>query len=272
MSEPTLAAWVPYGRTLRNLRTQAELTCRQLAARASCADSLISKVERGRRRVSKQVNNHLATALEKTVPGANHTLTQAYERAVYASQYSWHTDIADLEAQAALIQIWEPLLVPGVLQTLAYSTTVFTEGRPHASSQEIDELVQARMERTQTATDKELWAVMDETVLYRTVGCHQTMADQLQHLVDLSCKKTKITVVPQNAPYCGGLAGSIILLSDHARTSVYVEHTAGGDIITNPADVARISAVWREISAWALSPAVSTRAIKAAITWHTQQG
>lgn len=268
--ETIKAAWVPYGRTLRQLRAQAGLTCRQLAAKASCAESLISKVERGRRRVSGQVSSQLGTALQPLVPEAGKRLEQAHESAVHASQYTWYTDIANLEVQAETIQIWEPLLVPGIFQTSSYATTVFSEGRPQAAPEEIKKLVAARMERARSVADKEIWAILDETVLYRPVGGHQVMIDQINHLLGLPCKQTKIRVVPRTSPYCGGLAGSIMVISSN-RTSVYVEHTAGGDIITDPASISRISAVWREISAWAISPAASITAMKKAVTYHKEQ-
>lgn len=271
MPESVKAAWIPYGRTLRRLRTQAGMSCRALAAEAACAESLVSKIENGYRRVSGQVNNQLGTALQTQVPHAARRLTDAHHKAREASQHSWFNDIADLEAASETIELWEPLLIPGIYQTAAYATQVFTEGRPHASTHLVSQHVGSRMERARVACEKETWAILDETVLYRNVGGHQVMADQLNHLSALASRRNRITIVPRDAPYSGGLAGSIILLSDHNRVTAYVEHTAGGDIIHDPDEIARISSVWKEISAWGLSPADSIRAIETATKHHQEQ-
>lgn len=270
MPETVKAAWIPYGRTLRQLRTQAGLSCRELAAKATCAESLVSKIERGRRRVSGQVNNQLGTALDQVLPHAAKRLSDAHLKSERSSAHPWFNDIADLEAAATTIEAWEPLLVPGIFQTAAYAATVFAEGRPQATPDQIAEHVGARMERARSVAGKETWTILDETVLYRPVGGRQVMVDQVRHLTGLASKRNKITIFPRHAPYCGGLAGSIILLSADERTTAYVEHTAGGDIIYDPDEIARIRAVWREISVWALSPDDSIKAMEAAIKVHEQ--
>lgn len=271
MTGKVMAAWVPYGRTLRELRRQSGMSCRALAREVACAESLISKAERANRRISVQVNKQLGAALARHIPHAEQRLDVAHTRAVRSSQHTWYTDIADLEAEATAITIWEPLLIPGVFQIEAYAEAVFSDGRPKDTPEQISQLVRARMERFHMVSTKEVWAIVDETALYRAVGGHQTMATQIRHLMALVSKHRRVTIVPRTAPYCGGLAGSIILLSTHDRTTAYVEHTAGGDIISDPDEAARISAVWREISAWALSPPESIKAMEAAVKFHESQ-
>lgn len=268
MPESVKAAWVPYGRTLKQLRDQAHLSCRQLAREASCAESLVSKVERGTRGVSKEIHSQLANALAARLHFADRRLGEAHSRAERAAQYTWHTDIADAEAEATSMQIWEPLLVPGICQTAAYAQAVFTDGRPGEPLEQISQLTGARMERVRAVSNKEIWVILDETALYRSVGGPQVMAEQLRYLRAISSLQHKITIFPQTAPYCGGLAGSIILLSAKGRVTAYGEHTAGGEIITDQDEVARISAVWRELSAWALSPSESIKALTRAVQHH----
>lgn len=273
MSESIQAAWVPYGRTLKEMRLQAGLTCRALAQEAACAESLISKIENGKRRVSGQVNRQLAAALiAEHIDDADQRLRHAHIRAHQASQYTWHTDIADLEAAADTMTIWEPLLVPGVLQTNAYARTVFSEGRPQATTEEVSQLVEDRMERVRAVATKQIWAILDENALYRPVGGHRAMAEQIRHLISRPSPRHKVTIFPRASPYCGGLAGSIILLDTMDGLSAYAEHTSGGDIIYDRSEIARISAVWREISAWALSPAESITAMEAAVKHHESKG
>ncbi len=269
MPEPPKSAWVPYGRTLRQLRTQAGLTCRQLARESRCAESLISKIERGRRSVSGQVHNQIATALAHHIPYADQRLRDAHTRSQRAAQNTWHTDIADLEAEATTMAIWEPLLVPGIFQTAAYAEAIFIDGRPNTTQEEIIGIVGARMERARAAAHKEVWVVLDETALYRTVGGAHVMAAQIRHLIGVSSNRRKITIFPRNAPYCGGLNGPLNLLSTQDQTTrAYVEHTAGGEIIHDPDEIGRVSSVWRELSAWALSPSESIEAMEEAVLNH----
>lgn len=269
MPEMVKAAWIPYGRTLRQLRTQSRMSCRALASSAACAESLISKIERGLRGVSEQMSQTLGQALEAQVPHAAKRLRSAYERAERASQYTWHTDIADVEVEATHMQIWEPLLVPGIHQTAAYAESVFRDGRPDASYTTIADLVATRMDRVRTAENKEIWSILDETSLYRRVGGPQVMAAQIRYLIDISSHRRKITVLPKDTPYCGGLAGSIILLgSPPSHQTAYAEHTSGGEIITDPDEIVRVSAIWRELSAWAQTPAESIETMKKALKVH----
>lgn len=270
MPESVKPAWVPYGRVLKHLRKESGLSCRDLAGLANCAESLISKLERGRRSVSVQVNSEIATVLGDRVALATERLTDAHAKAVQASKNSWHIEIADVEAEATSMQIWEPLLVPGIMQTEDYAEAVFSDGRPNEA--DVTQHVGTRMERALAVADKDQWVILDEMALYRDVGSPRTMADQIRHLVTVAAMRSRrVTIFPRGAPYCGGLSGSFILLSTQDRTHAYTEHTGGGEIINDPDEVDRISAVWRELSAWALSPAESAAVMEKAIRHHEKE-
>ncbi|MGQ4271031.1 helix-turn-helix domain-containing protein [Nocardiopsis changdeensis] len=259
MSELVKPNWVAFGRLLREGREEAGLSRRELARRASCAESLVSKVESAKRRVSAQVAAQLGQVL-----GAAEELEEARKKAERADRHPWNTDIVEHEAEAVHLKAWAPLIIPGIVQTPEYAAAVFRDGRPGIEEDSVTSLVAARLARSEIALQREVWIVVDETALLRRVGrWPEVMAGQIRHLMRLASTQCKITVLPADCEYSGGLSGPIYLaqMSDH-RMVAYAEHISGGDVLADPDAILRIDAIWREITAWALSPAQSLTVMK----------
>ena len=106
----------------------------------------------------------------------------------------------DAEQQATALRTWQPILVPGLLQTRDYARALFQAWQPAASRDDLDALVGARIERQailDRADPPELLAVLDEAVLHRQVGSAKIMCDQLAHLGEMSCRPAvTIQIVP----------------------------------------------------------------------------
>ena len=85
----------------------------------------------------------------------------------------------EIEERATEIRWWEPLLVPGLLQTPEYARAVLASWR-RDNGDDIEAKVTARIER-QAILDRdnppELRALLDESVLYRCVGSAAVMAE-----------------------------------------------------------------------------------------------
>ncbi|AXK31944.1 XRE family transcriptional regulator [Streptomyces armeniacus] len=99
----------------------------------------------------------------------------------------WFSAFVSLESESHLIRAYEPHYVPGLLQTPAYARAVLRAGMAHAPEEEIERQVALRMERQAILTRDEpplLWAVLDETVLRRTIGSPDVMAEQLDRLLE----------------------------------------------------------------------------------------
>ena len=99
----------------------------------------------------------------------------------------WFEDWVDAEGRAAILRGWEPLLVPGLLQTPEYARALFRAWRTDDDEDKIEQLVTARMDR-QRIFDRpgppSFWAVLDEGVLRRRIGSVKVMHDQLVRLAD----------------------------------------------------------------------------------------
>lgn len=99
----------------------------------------------------------------------------------------WFSAFVSLESESHLIRAYEPHYVPGLLQTPAYARAVLRAGMGQAPEEEIERQVALRMERQAILTRDEpplLWAVLDETVLRRTIGGPEVMAEQIDYLLE----------------------------------------------------------------------------------------
>jgi hypothetical protein len=98
------------------------------------------------------------------------------------------------ESSATYLRNFEPLVVPGLLQTEDYAREVIT-GVPHASA-----LVELRMERQELIVRDDgprMYFMLDEAVIRRVVGGPDVMHHQLRQLIELNKRPNiEIFVVP----------------------------------------------------------------------------
>jgi hypothetical protein len=90
----------------------------------------------------------------------------------------WFEDWIDAEGHAAVIRWWEPLLVPGLLQTPEYARALFRAWPTDDDQDKIEQLVLARMDRQrifECPKPPSFWAVLDERVLRRRIGDAKVM-------------------------------------------------------------------------------------------------
>jgi hypothetical protein len=154
--------------------------------------------------------------------------------------------------------------VPGLLQTPDYARAVLREMFPRYGAEQIERLVDLRMERQRRFDDTpplDLWAILDEAVTRRPVGGTQVMRGQLERLLDMALRPG---ITLQVLPFaCGAHAGhggpfSILEFPDRTDSEVaYVESVAGYLYLEKDREVrARVEAFDR-LRAAALAPAAS---------------
>lgn len=93
-----------------------------------------------------------------------------------------------LESRATAICYFQPVAVPGLLQTREYASAVIRAAHGDASQEQVDRWVDLRMARQQLLDREEpvqLSAIIDEAVVRRLVGGQRVMREQLLHLVSL---------------------------------------------------------------------------------------
>jgi transcriptional regulator with XRE-family HTH domain len=174
-----------------------------------------------------------------------------------------------LEGGAASIRNFEPVVVPGLLQTEDYARATFKGGPRELERDEIERRVGVRLARQQILTRDgrpRLWAVIDEAVIHRLVGDPAVMRAQLGHLIDTAEQgKTTVQVVPFRAGAHAGTTGPFVILDFPEPTDpsvVYVETLAGDIYLEERADVNRYTIAFDRLLAAALHPDDSVRLIQ----------
>ncbi|MFC6430109.1 helix-turn-helix domain-containing protein [Nocardiopsis tropica] len=90
-----------------------------------------------------------------------------------------------LEGAANRIRTYEPVLVPGLLQTEGYVRALFKGTMPSALPETVDAGVTVRLGRQEAwaASGARLWAIVSEATIRTIVGGPKVMAEQVRHLI-----------------------------------------------------------------------------------------
>lgn len=108
------------------------------------------------------------------------------------------------EGSAAVIREWEPIVVPGLLQTEAYARAVIQAIDTQGPAERIERQIEARLSRQELLREPDapqMFFILDEAVLRRRVGPGDTMLRRLEHLRDLA-ERPHITI--QILPFTAG--------------------------------------------------------------------
>jgi hypothetical protein len=174
-----------------------------------------------------------------------------------------------LEAGAASIRNFEPVVVPGLLQTADYAREIFRNGPRELEREDVERRVEVRLARQEILGREDrprLWAVIDEAVIHRVVGSVSVMRGQLRHLVESAQKgKTTIQVVPYRAGAHAGTIGAFVILDFPEATDpdvVYVETLAGDMLLEERSDVNRYTLAFERLLAASLHPDDSVQMIE----------
>jgi transcriptional regulator with XRE-family HTH domain len=143
-----------------------------------------------------------------------------------------------LESSASVIQHFQPLLIPGLLQDEEYARAVLRAYGGSATQERVEELVQLRLRRQVELLDSsnspELIFVMDEAALHRWVGGRDVMRRQLLRLKQEAARENvTIEIVPFRAGAHPGMKGPFAILEfPDARDGdvLYLEDSRGDTI------------------------------------------
>jgi Domain of unknown function (DUF5753) len=224
---------------------------------------MVGKIETGERAPSEDMARRCDEAL-----GTKGLLVRVYDlaRRWDGGYPSWFAGWIDRERSATCVCWWEPLLVPGLVQTADYARALFIAWQSgDTSDDDVEELVSARLER-QAIFDRprppEAWLIIDETVLHRRVGDVKTTYDQLSHLAAMA-KRSNITiqVVPAEAGAHVGLLGAFAIATGNGADTVYTESPDEGQTTASPAVVAKLTRTFNILRGEALPQAASRELI-----------
>ncbi|WP_327119874.1 helix-turn-helix domain-containing protein [Streptomyces sp. NBC_01341] len=256
------------GRQIRLLRERADLTQRELGERLGYSEDLIRSLERGRRTAQPEFLDAADELLGAggLLRAAKEDVTRAKARA-RVKHPAWFRDYARLEADAVEISFFSTLTYPGLLQTEGYARTTFMSRQPLLDEATIEQRVSARLARQETLTrwpSPMVSAVIDESVLRRSVGGHEVRAAQLEHMQHLArLRSTTIQVLPMACEDHPALEGPFILLTPKGGQQLaYLEVQSTNRLVTDAEEVRILAARYGSIRGQALSPGESLALIE----------
>lgn len=150
-------------------------------------------------------------------------------------------DIAAIEAAAEIMRGFQPTVIPGILQTVAYARELLTiPGGPvltGATPERIEALIAERIKRQGLLyiPGRQVQVVLGQAALITHFGSVETLLGQLDRLVVVSdLPSVDLRVIPST------VACPIIPLTGFwlDGNAVYIETLQGEQTLTDPADVA----------------------------------
>ncbi|GIJ49501.1 transcriptional regulator [Virgisporangium aliadipatigenens] len=253
------------GTELKKCREAAGLTQEQVSRRFEWHAAKVTRIETARVTVTPRDVRDLLTLYGVTDEGYREALT---ELARTSRQRTWWTDYRDimrpgnfigLEAEATITRVWEPILLPGLLQTEGYMRALMRTGRSVDPQEHIDRRISLRLKRQSRLTADNplsLYAVIDESAVRRMVGGRDVMDTQLRHLIKVGqLPNVSIQVMPFSAgehPFLGGPAAFLEFGESVHADVIYMEGLAGDYYEEQPSEVARYREEFDRLSKKAL--------------------
>lgn len=264
------------GAELRRLREAHSLKLEEVAERLGLAPSTLSRIETGKAPTKSAYLTALLEMYQVSDPGARKVLVDMAREGHRKGWWSIYDDVlpsgfdiyVGLEAEASGLRSYETDVVHGLLQTTDYAVAVLRELRPRDTQEQIERVVDLRMER-QRLLDQDppldLWLIMDEGAIRRNIGGAAVMRNQLEHLIQAS-RWTNVTlqILAFEAGAHAGLIGPFSILEFPERSDsdvAYTESVGGMIYLEKDKEVRACAEAFDRMRAAALSPAASVELI-----------
>ncbi|MBT8228530.1 MAG: helix-turn-helix domain-containing protein [Dactylosporangium sp.] len=210
MSNPARQAREFLGLRLRDLRLNAQLTGRALAASAGWHFTKISKIEHGvvnasesdlqiwceLCRANDQLPDLLATA--RSID----TMFLEWRRQLRSGLRRRQEESIQFEAETTMFRVFEPLLIPGLIQTADYATSILTTFAQFHGLRDVEGGVASRLERQRIlySGDHKFHVVMCQAALTLGIVETEVLAGQLDRLLALcGLPRIHLGIIPARA-------------------------------------------------------------------------
>jgi transcriptional regulator with XRE-family HTH domain len=198
---------------LRDIRRDASLSGTDLAGLCGWLSSKVSKIEHGRQTPTEDdlrawcEHCQALAELPDLVAAVRSIETQFAEwrRIMRSGSRRRQQASKAVYERARLFRIYEPSVVPGLLQTRHYAVSILLTFTDFVRApQDAEEGAAARLEgqRVLTHGDRRFHMLLGEQALHTNVGGNEVMAGQLEHLLaTLRLPRLRLGVIPMDAPY-----------------------------------------------------------------------
>ncbi|MET8051051.1 helix-turn-helix transcriptional regulator [Streptosporangium sp. NPDC005286] len=252
---------------LNRLRKDSGLTRVEVAERIGSTDTTVWRYETGLTRPRPSDVSALTDVYGVTGEARDSLIQMAVEA---RRRGWWHPhrqalkpgfdSYIGLEAEASLVRSYEPLVVPGLMQTEPYARAVIEATSIVQTPSQVEETVSVRISRQQLLHGPgdpiHLVAVLDEAVIRRQIGGRDVMSEQLEHLVHLGAlPNVEIRVAPFSAGAHAAMDGKFCLLSfpePEVPDLLYLEQASSGLVPDDPEQVSRYASMFESLCEMAL--------------------
>ncbi|MGA5280340.1 helix-turn-helix domain-containing protein [Streptomyces griseoincarnatus] len=249
-----LAVVATVGRQLKLRREAVGMRVPEFAVAVGYGEDLVYKIESGRRIPRPE---YLDTADEILRAGG---LVAAMKEDVRKVRYPKKVrDLAQMEARAVELQLYDPLHIHGLLQTPEYARALLSMRRPAYSAEEVERFASARAARG-AVFDRdpapELGFILEEWTLRRPLGGREVLRAQLEHLLTVAVLPTvELQVMPTDRQEHAGVDGGIEMLKFADGTAVgRSPAVAGGRAVSDLRQLRILELRYGIIRAQALTP------------------
>lgn len=231
---------------LRKSRERAGFTQRDVAREMDWSLSKLIRIESGVVSISTTDLRVLLAHYRITDADQVQALIAMSRAARHRSGWTVYSDVVSPqflvylahESSASVIRSFEPLLVPGLLQTADYAKAAMSRESVTVNEDMIQrrlELRQDRQELLLSGSGTKMFFIVDEAVIRRVVGGPEVMRGQLRRLLELvSSSVITLYVVPFSAGFYPLLRVPSVLLEfedPDVPGLLYVENSEGESIM-----------------------------------------
>ena len=262
-----------FGRELRRLRERAGVTRDQVAELLDSDLSKVSRIETGRQGISvaevKLLLGLFRIEDQAEVDRIIDLAREARKRQEAIPVPPYLRAYVSLEAEAVEIKLFQIDLIPGLLQTEAYTRAIAHAYDPTQARTEVDQLVTIRRDRQARLIGDNppaLWIVLHEAAVRAEVGGADVMREQLARVLELA-ELPSVTV--QLIPFKGGAHAamgyvfSILRLPEpEGHRVVYLEDLWSADYLDKPKQVSAYSVLFDRLCTSALDERGTRTAIE----------
>ncbi len=245
-------AWRYGGNQVKLWRTEAGKSREELAEEANYDPETVKSMELGRRRPTMQLlraADQLFGAGGKLVAAAEYMKPEPFPKR--------SEEFMAAEAECFAFNNYEPLLIPGLLQSQEYMEALMGDSSPPMDTETIEERVSKRLKRQEVMAHRirTIYGfIIGEAAMRTEVGGTEVMRRQLLHLLKLSeLRNVYIQVLPIGRACGAALLGPLVLMetpehqlwawADGQETTAMYSHRDKVSALTQTHSMIRMSAL-----------------------------
>lgn len=239
-----------FGEEVRALRQSLGLSQEEFALKLAYNQGQVSKVESG----SVMASESFAKAMDR-VSGTPGVYLRLRNKLAKRGIPDWFAPYVALEKKAAVVKMFHPTLLPGLVQTRPYAEEVLRAGRPTNFA----DLIRVRMERQEILTRDEaparLWLILNEAALRHTVGNAEIMRTQLHRIHEIAeTPRHRIQIIPRDKVNNLVVSPFGLLTFEDEPGVAHVDGFPRGFVLSEPDDVAQAQDAYDLLVAKAAPP------------------